>query len=163
MGLCACKIKWYFVTKLVLLYTEKKSVWSNINMVICFRKWVLCQLLVWRTGDLWRPILYDSKLTKELIWDQCRIIQHLQRSPVHQSNNKVKLFMIKTVFAKSSFYENKVVSRKIYQLTLDEVPCFHKMKIMHKTVLTRTMWNRPILITPARILEIIWIKLIGSN
>ena len=44
-------------------------------------------------------------------------------------------FIIKTVFAQSPFYEKKVLSRNRLQLTLDEVPCSHKMKIMHNTVL----------------------------
>ena len=42
--------------------------------------------------------------------------------------------MTKIVFAQSSVYKNKAVSRNISQLTLGEVPCFHKMKIVHNTV-----------------------------
>ena len=42
---------------------------------------------------------------------------------------------IKTVFVKSSFYENKVVSRKISQLTIGEVHCFYTVKIMQNNVL----------------------------
>ena len=42
---------------------------------------------------------------------------------------------MKMVFAQSSFYEKKVLSRNLPELTLGEVPCFHKMKIVCNTVL----------------------------
>ena len=35
------------------------------------------------------------------------------------------------MFAQSSFYENKVLSRNISQLTLGEIPCFHKIKMVN--------------------------------
>ena len=35
------------------------------------------------------------------------------------------------MFAQSSFYENKVLSRNLPELTLGEVPCFHKMIVQH--------------------------------
>ena len=39
------------------------------------------------------------------------------------------------MFAQSLYYESKVLSRNISQLTLGELPCFHKIKMVHKTVL----------------------------
>ena len=35
------------------------------------------------------------------------------------------------MFTQSSFYENKVLSRNISQLTLGEIPCFHKIKMVN--------------------------------
>ena len=41
---------------------------------------------------------------------------------------KVKsLFAFTTVFARSSVYENKVLSRNLSKLSQTEVPCFHKL------------------------------------
>ena len=60
---------------------------------------------------------------------------HIEQYKFLNMSVSSSLFMIKTVFAQSPFYENKVLSRNLPQLTLDEVPCFHKMKIVHNTVL----------------------------
>ena len=37
-------------------------------------------------------------------------------------------YVFKTVFQKSSFYENKVLSQNLSKLTPAKVPCFHRMK-----------------------------------
>ena len=51
---------------------------------------------------------------------------------IHQTVKKV---VLKSVFAQPSFYQNKILSKYLPQLNLGEVPCFHKMKILHNTVL----------------------------
>ena len=60
---------------------------------------------------------------------------HIEQYKFLNMSVSSSLFIIKTVFAQSPFYDKKVLSRNLPQLTLDEVPCFHKIKIMHNTVL----------------------------
>ena len=57
---------------------------------------------------------------------------HIEQYKFLNMSVSSSLFISKTVFAQSPFYENKVLSRNLPQLTLGEVPCFHKMKIMYK-------------------------------
>ena len=60
---------------------------------------------------------------------------HIEQYKFLNMSVSSSLFIIKTVFAQSPFYENKVLSRNLPQLTLDEVPCCHKTKIVHNTAL----------------------------
>ena len=76
-----------------------------------------------------------SRPFKNIFYKDKNPICHFS-TPVHFLE---KTLVLKSVHnqnsvCQSSLYENKVLSRNLPQLTLGEVPCFHKMKIVCTTL-----------------------------
>ena len=73
----------------------------------------------------------------DLIWDTdpSQVLLQVNSTFFKTVISTYKPFVFKTVFVQSLICQNTVFLWNLLQLTLDEVPCFDNMKIMHKTVL----------------------------